>query len=51
MAEPLTVADQIIRNAALQIQAAKIAFDAGADPTQYLPAPALKTPAVKGPQP
>ena len=38
----VSVADQIIRNAALQIQAAKIAFDGGADPVPYLPAPALK---------
>lgn len=35
------IADSIIRNAALQIQAAKIAFDGGADPVPYLPAPAL----------
>lgn len=35
------VADTIIRNAALQLQAAKIAFDGGADPVPYLPAPAL----------
>lgn len=35
------IADQIIRNAALQIQAAKIAFDGGADPVPYLPAPAI----------
>lgn len=40
----VAVADQIIRNAALQIQAAKIAFDAGANPTPYLPAPAIKGP-------
>jgi len=40
----VAVADQIIRNAALQIQAAKIAFDAGADPAPYLPAPALGGP-------
>jgi len=45
----VSVADQIIRNAALQIQAAKIAYDGGADPGPYLPAPALKGPAVKGP--
>lgn len=38
----VAVADQIIRNAALQIQAAKIAFDGGSDPVPYLPAPALK---------
>lgn len=38
----VAVADQIIRNAALQIQAAKIASDAGANPVPYLPAPALK---------
>ena len=37
----VSVADQIIRNAALQIQAAKIAFDGGADPVPYLPAPAI----------
>lgn len=35
----VAVADQIIRNAALQIQAAKIASDGGADPVPYLPAP------------
>lgn len=38
----VSVADQIIRNAALQIQAAKIAFDAGINPAGYLPAPAVK---------
>lgn len=37
----VAVADTIIRNAALQIQAAKIAFDGGGDPIPYLPAPAL----------
>lgn len=37
----VAVAETIIRNAALQIQAAKIAFDGGADPVPYLPAPAL----------
>lgn len=37
----VSVADQIIRNAALQIQAAKIAFDGGADPVPYLPAPGV----------
>ncbi|PZO81631.1 MAG: hypothetical protein DI629_03580 [Mesorhizobium amorphae] len=35
------LADQIIRNAALQIQAAKIASDHGENPVPYLPAPAL----------
>lgn len=40
------VSEQIIRNAALQIQAAKIAFDGGADPVPYLPAPALPAPAA-----
>jgi hypothetical protein len=38
----VAVADQIIRNAALQLQAAKIAFDGGADPVPYLPAPAIE---------
>lgn len=38
----VAVADQIIRNAALQIQAAKIAYDSGANPVPYLPAPAIK---------
>lgn len=38
----VSVADQIIRNAALQIQAAKIAYDAGVSPVGYLPAPAIK---------
>lgn len=33
----VAVADQIIRNANLQLQAAKIAFDGGADPVPYLP--------------
>lgn len=37
----VSVADTIIRNAALQLQAAKIAFDGGADPIPYLPSPAL----------
>lgn len=36
------VADQIIRNAALQLQAAKIAFDGGHDPVPYLPSPAIE---------
>ncbi len=41
----VAVADQIIRNAALQLQAAKIAFDGGADPVPYLPAPGMPVPA------
>lgn len=44
----VAVADQIIRNAALQISAAKIAFDAGANPVPYLPAPAIPAPALRG---
>jgi hypothetical protein len=45
----VAVADTIIRNAALQVQAAKIAFDAGSDPVPYLPAPALAaTKAIEG---
>jgi hypothetical protein len=44
----VAVADQIIRNAALQIQAAKIAYDAGANPVPYLPAPAIPAPVIKG---
>lgn len=32
----VSVADQIIRNASLHLQAAKIASDYGADPTLYL---------------
>lgn len=45
----VAVADQIIRNAALQIQAAKIAFDGGADPVPYLPAPAIEArPVLEG---
>lgn len=43
----VAVADQIVRNAALQLQAAKIAFDGGADPVPYLPAPAIPV-AVNG---
>lgn len=43
----VAVADQIVRNAALQIQAAKIAFDGGADPVPYLPAPAIAAPVTK----
>jgi hypothetical protein len=43
----VAVADQIIRNAALQIQAAKIAYDAGANPVPYLPAPAIPAPVIK----
>lgn len=35
----VSVADQIIRNAALQIQTASIAAKSGADPVPYLPAP------------
>lgn len=42
----VAVADQIIRNAALQIQAARLAAEHGADPRPYLPqiavSPALK---------
>lgn len=38
----VATADAIIRNAALQINAAKIAFEGGADPVPYLPAPAVK---------
>lgn len=33
----VAVADQIIRNASLQIQAAKIVSDHGSDPVPYLP--------------
>jgi hypothetical protein len=44
----VAVADQIIRNAALQIQAAKIASDHGTDPVPYLPAPALPVKTVNG---
>lgn len=33
----VAVADQIIRNAALQIQAAKLVSDYGSDPAPYLP--------------
>lgn len=40
----VAIADQIIRNASLQLQAAKIAFDGGADPVPYLPAPAIEGP-------
>lgn len=44
----VAVADTIIRNASLQIQAAKIAFEGGADPVPFLPAPALAAPTVEG---
>ncbi len=44
----VAVADQIIRNASLQISAAKIAFDAGADPVPYLPGQALEGPKPAG---
>jgi hypothetical protein len=47
----VSVADQIIRNAALQIQAAKIAFDGGADPVPYLPAPAIEAKKVEAKKP
>jgi hypothetical protein len=33
----VSVADQIIRNAALQIQAAKLVSEYGSDPAPYLP--------------
>jgi hypothetical protein len=46
----VAVADTIIRNAALQIQAAKIAFDGGADPVPYLPAPAMEAKAIEAPK-
>lgn len=43
------VADTIIRNAALQIQAAKIAYEAGSDPVPYLPAPGVAAaPMIEG---
>jgi hypothetical protein len=47
----VAVADQIIRNAHLQVQAAKIAADAGTDPVPFLPGPAVKGGAltIKGP--
>lgn len=38
----VAISDQIIRNASLQLQAAKIAFDGGADPVPFLPAPAIE---------
>lgn len=44
----VSVAEQIIRNAALQIQAAKIASDHGSDPVPYLPAPAVTTALIEG---
>lgn len=44
----ISVADQIIRNAALQIQSAKIASDHGGDPVPYLPAPAVTTVVIEG---
>lgn len=34
----VAVADQILRHASLQVQAAKIISDHGNDPTRYLPA-------------
>jgi hypothetical protein len=43
----VAVAETIIRNAALQLQAAKIAFDGGADPLPYLPSPAMPAIAAK----
>lgn len=39
----VAISEQIIRNATLQIQAAKIAFDGGADPVPFLPAPAMES--------
>lgn len=44
----VAVADQIIRNAHLQIQAAKIAADYGNDPAPYLPRIASSVPTIKG---
>ncbi|MDP2358660.1 MAG: hypothetical protein Q8M31_21755 [Beijerinckiaceae bacterium] len=44
----VAVAEQIIRNASLQLQAAKIAFDAGADPVPYLPVQAIEGPKPAG---
>lgn len=38
----VAVADQIIRNATIQLSAAKIAADAGADPVPYLPGQAIE---------
>lgn len=37
------IADQIIRNAALQIRAAELVSEYGSDPTPYLPLPSPKT--------
>ena len=42
----VAVAEQIVRNASLQMQPAKIAFDGGADPVPYLPSPGLPAPQV-----
>jgi hypothetical protein len=39
----VAISEQIIRNASLQLQAAKIAFDGGADPVPFLPAPAMES--------
>lgn len=47
----VAVADQILRHASLQVQAAKIMSDHGNDPTKHLPALGPKAPRViEGPK-
>jgi len=45
----VSVAETIIRNAALQLQSAKLVYEAGGDPAKYLPAPA-QAPALEKPE-
>lgn len=47
----VAVADQILRMAALQVQAAKIAADRGLDPTPYLPVVDGASRALAAPKP
>jgi hypothetical protein len=46
----VAVADQIVRNAGLQLQAAKLAWDAGHDPTPHLPAVKSETRLLDAPR-
>lgn len=48
----VAVADQILRHASLQVQAAKIVADAGADPSPFLPALGTSKPTrvIEGPK-
>jgi ribosomal protein L17 len=44
----VSTADAVIRNAALQVQAARLAHESGADPRPYLPEPRNGAPMLLG---